>query len=163
MQIPAWIAAGAMLASIAKADFVPVREARHADGPCHTTVEAAACAALETALPLSTHVEYGGAILHVDGGFCCTRPVTSKRANAIRFRLFVTPDARLAALYHTHPTSVRSASRFSPTDKRVATKVRVRSFLGSDRSGRVRVFDPMTRATAVLNCVGDAALVSANP
>lgn len=86
--------------------------------------------------------EYAGYILQLDdGSFIASEPITQGNRTRVRLECIVWFEgSRLAAVFHTHPAD----AQFSAADKRHAAELRVPSYVGTIRDGRVSRYDPAT-------------------
>lgn len=106
------------------------------------TPDAAALAALAEARAASRAYEYGGALFERDGLYYYTTPATEKESDALDLRIRLPADARLKALYHTHPGTDPGALEISGGDINAARAVRGAMYVGVIERGTVLFFDP---------------------
>jgi hypothetical protein len=128
-------------ASFSHAGELPV--ARLApDAAAYASMQAAARAAITTALPLSTESEYGGVLIRCERGHYATEPVTSGNPRNVEYRAPIPKGCRLEGVYHTHVGKDARALKFSNIDIRAARTLHIPSFLGVHVDTQIRVFDP---------------------
>jgi hypothetical protein len=111
------------------------------------TLDAAALAAEHACESMSFHSgnEFGGVLLERDGKYVYSIAQTSGLAAHLDIRASFTSEYRLVGLYHTHPKGFDGEVTrwFSVEDVRVATTLRVPSYIGIEyEHGDVRKFIP---------------------
>lgn len=133
--------AGIVLASLAEPATPIARLA--ADAACYPSMQEAAVAALDVAMRLGGHIEYGGAILQRAADcFLFTEAVTIGETGKIGFRVARKKNVEWVAIYHTHPGGGRYADRFSPADMETVRSSGKSSYIGDQVSRSVHVLHP---------------------
>lgn len=95
------------------------------------TLEQAATKALGEAMPLSDTYEYGGVIYEEEGCYRYTKPTSNREKKNLSIRVLIPERSRLAAIYHTHPSSFNDSDvNFSPYDRHLQKQMGIPSFLG---------------------------------
>jgi Domain of unknown function (DUF4329) len=118
----------------------------------YPTLDAAALAAESACESMSWHSgnEFGGVLLERDGRYVYSIAQTSGLASHLDIRASFTSEYKLVGLYHTHPQGFDGEVTrwFSVEDVRVATTLRVPSYIGIEYEHDVRKFIPgATRTT----------------
>jgi hypothetical protein len=119
----------------------------------YASAELAAFMALGELLRRGVHVEYGGAIIEMNGKFRYTEALTQGKADHVATCLPYPKSEqwRVVAIYHTH----RETPLFSDIDKASARVNGLPSYLATMRKaeGRYHIlarYDPKTDATTLL-------------
>jgi proteasome lid subunit RPN8/RPN11 len=143
--LPALAALVLAAASAAAARELPT--SRVTETQAYAGADQAAVAALRIAMPLSQDYENGGAIIERDGAFYYSDPVSNGDTGHIVFKAAFPEGGRLAAIYHTHPSSEEDSRMFSWDDVNEARKLNVDSYIGVLGDGTIRFFDPRKTPT----------------
>lgn len=120
----------------------------------YASADQAAVAALRIAMPLSRDYENGGAIIERDGAFYYSDPVSNGDTGHIAFKAALPKGSRLAAIYHTHPSSEENSRMFSWDDVAEAKKLNLNSYIGVVGDGTIRFFDPLKTPTYAFQIPG---------
>jgi len=107
----------------------------------YATLDDAAVAALRLAMSVTPAYEWGGALFRCGQDYFPSLPVTSGDSEHVSFRIAQPSGCEVAGIYHTHPGDSEHANRFSADDVRTARRLKIPSYIGILRNGRVRVFD----------------------
>lgn len=112
------------------------------------TMNDAAIAAETAAKSVSAYDEYAGAVILYNGKYFYTLPASNGRDDHFSVRLFFPQNAKIVALYHTHPAAPFSEF-FSPDDIDVANQMNVTSYVGDIKDGVVIQYTPKVHYSTV--------------
>lgn len=153
------IVASLLLSSCSKTSKnIPVSKESN-DFPGYATKEAAAIKALGYCSYLSREKEYGGGIYFKNNKYYYTIPVTTNSGKDIEeFKINLSKNSKLVALFHTHPSDADSSNDnsevFSAADIKTAQKMNLPSYVGILKNYTVIMFIPKKDAIQSKDLLG---------
>lgn len=104
------------------------------------TVDECGISMTQKAMSLTKKYEYGGVCIQgTDKKFYGSIPVTHKEIANVKYKLYLLPGTKIAAIYHTHPEGEYSTF-YSNVDVLNVKKMKVLSYLGIMQDKTIRVF-----------------------
>lgn len=107
------------------------------DSPAFATMQEASLAGMDVANTEANGIEFGGAVVQLNGKFFYTNPVTIESEHSVNFRVLIPVGAKIVAIYHIHPILKSGLDQsdnaismvFSEGDIDMAKKLNVPSFI----------------------------------
>jgi hypothetical protein len=133
------------LAAILIVEALGIAHCTNAKAAEYASAEAAAKAGIADCIAQSTVLEYAGGVYTLNGAYFYTAPVTSGSDREVTaYKLRIPGNAKLVALFHTHPKSLTNdtSDSVSEQDKDTAKKMHLQSYIGVIRSGQVLTYTP---------------------
>jgi proteasome lid subunit RPN8/RPN11 len=119
----------------------PLAEISIPTNAAYSSEQAAIFSALKLVKPKAAHEEFGGAIYIQNGKYHFTSGATSYDYSSYDIKIEIPKGTKIVALYHTHPDEDLN-DMFSSPDIKMATFMKVRSYIGVFGKNVIRVYDP---------------------